>query len=144
MGHLLMCGAQDEIDAIAASRGTSNSSASEGVLISLLTEMDGAQELRAGVTLVGATNRPEVLVCIHLTLDSRLLLIHAQDVALTRPGRLDRLIYVGPPDAAGREEILGIRTRSMAVEPGLDLAAIAALVRVRTRYRPRQLTVLVD
>jgi AAA family ATPase len=54
----------DEIDALATSRSTasSQSSSSEGMLISLLTEMDGVQELRAGVTVVAATNRPEVIV----------------------------------------------------------------------------------
>lgn len=45
-----------------------------------------------------------------------------------RPGRLDRILYVGPPDFAGRVDILRIRTRNMAVEPALDLDALAALV----------------
>lgn len=46
-----------------------------------------------------------------------------------RPGRLDRILYVGPPDFAGRMDILRIRTRNMAVEPALDLDTLAALVR---------------
>ena len=46
-----------------------------------------------------------------------------------RPGRLDRILYVGPPDFAGRVDILRIRTRNMAVEPALDLEALANLVR---------------
>ena len=46
-----------------------------------------------------------------------------------RPGRLDRILYVGPPDLAGRVDILRIRTRNMAVDPALDLDALAALVR---------------
>jgi AAA family ATPase len=46
-----------------------------------------------------------------------------------RPGRLDRILYVGPPDFAGRVDILRIRTRNMAVEPGLDFDALATLVR---------------
>lgn len=46
-----------------------------------------------------------------------------------RPGRLDRQVYVGPPDARGREEILRIRTRKMSVAPGLDVAEIARVVR---------------
>jgi ATP-dependent 26S proteasome regulatory subunit len=46
-----------------------------------------------------------------------------------RPGRLDRILYVGPPDFAGRVDILRIRTRNMAVEPLLDLDALANLVR---------------
>jgi SpoVK/Ycf46/Vps4 family AAA+-type ATPase len=45
-----------------------------------------------------------------------------------RPGRLDRILYVGPPDFAGRVDILRIRTRNMAVEPTLDLEALADLV----------------
>ena len=48
-----------------------------------------------------------------------------------RPGRLDRILYVGPPDFAGRVDILRIRTRNMAVDPALDLDALAALVRSR-------------
>lgn len=45
-----------------------------------------------------------------------------------RPGRLDRILYVGPPDLEGREEILRIRTSKMAVEPGLDIKHIADVV----------------
>ncbi|KAN0128871.1 P-loop containing nucleoside triphosphate hydrolase protein, partial [Lactarius tabidus] len=103
----------DEIDALAASRSSTGSDteggAHEGVLLSLLNEMDGVEEL-VGVTVIGATNRPEVL-----------------DSALMRPGRLDRILYVGPPDSAGRIEILRIRTRNMSVDPALDLDALAAL-----------------
>ena len=73
--------------------------------------MDGVQEL-VGVTIVAATNRPEAI-----------------DSALMRPGRLDRILYVGPPDAAGREEILRIRTAKMTVEPDLDYAELARMVR---------------
>ena len=52
----------------------------------------------------------------------------AQDSALMRPGRLDRILYVGPPDLAGREEIFTIRTRKMAVDPNLNLSELAVLV----------------
>lgn len=45
-----------------------------------------------------------------------------------RPGRLDRILYVGPPDQSGREEILKIRMRSMTVEPDIDIEEIARLV----------------
>lgn len=45
-----------------------------------------------------------------------------------RPGRLDRILYVGPPDFAGRIDILRIRTRNMSVDPALDLDALATLV----------------
>ncbi|KAG8768297.1 AAA+-type ATPase [Ceratobasidium sp. 428] len=44
-----------------------------------------------------------------------------------RPGRLDKLLYVGPPDKAGRLDILRVRTRSMAVDPALDLDLLAEL-----------------
>ncbi|KAF5360883.1 hypothetical protein D9756_004533 [Leucocoprinus leucothites] len=102
----------DEIDALATSRGSSDTEAGshEGVLTSLLNEMDGVQEL-IGVTIVAATNRPEVI-----------------DSALMRPGRLDRILYVGPPDQAGREEILRIKTRNMSVDSNLDLAKLADAV----------------
>ncbi|RPD56727.1 AAA family ATPase [Lentinus tigrinus ALCF2SS1-7] len=101
----------DEIDALATSRSASDTSggAHEGVLTSLLNEMDGVQEL-VGVTIVAATNRPDVI-----------------DSALMRPGRLDRILYVGPPDLEGRIEILRIRTLKMSVEPGLDLTQIAQM-----------------
>ncbi|KAH9015299.1 AAA family ATPase [Lactarius hengduanensis] len=103
----------DEIDALATSRSStapdSESGTHEGVLLSLLNEMDGVEEL-VGVTVIGATNRPEVL-----------------DSALMRPGRLDRILYVGPPDFAGRIDILRIRTRNMSADPALDLDALAAL-----------------
>ncbi|KAI0687036.1 AAA family ATPase [Earliella scabrosa] len=101
----------DEIDALATSRSASDTSggAHEGVLTSLLNEMDGVQEL-VGVTIVAATNRPDVM-----------------DSALMRPGRLDRILYVGPPDLEGRIEILRIRTQKMSVEPDLDLEQIAQM-----------------
>ncbi|KZT12250.1 AAA family ATPase [Laetiporus sulphureus 93-53] len=101
----------DEIDALATSRSSSDSSGGvhEGVLTSLLNEMDGVQEL-VGVTIVAATNRPEAI-----------------DSALMRPGRLDRILYVGPPDQQGREDILHIRTRKMSIEPGIDFAEIAKM-----------------
>jgi len=51
-----------------------------------------------------------------------------EDSALMRPGRLDRILYVGPPDQTGREEILAIRMRSMTVGPDVDIGRIAELV----------------
>lgn len=101
----------DEIDALGTSRSSDSDTgtAHEGVLTSLLNEMDGVQEL-VGVTIIAATNRPDVI-----------------DSALMRPGRLDRILYVGPPDRDGREEILKIRTRKMSVRSDLDLHAIAAM-----------------
>lgn len=101
----------DEIDALGTSRSSDSDigTTHEGVLTSLLNEMDGVQEL-VGVTIIAATNRPDVI-----------------DSALMRPGRLDRILYVGPPDQDGREEILKIRTRKMSVESDLDLHTIAAM-----------------
>ncbi|KAF8621307.1 hypothetical protein AX15_007904 [Amanita polypyramis BW_CC] len=100
----------DEIDALATSRAAdSDSSTHEGVITSLLNEMDGVQELQ-GVTIIAATNRPEAI-----------------DSALMRPGRFDRTLYVGPPDQAGREEILKIRTRAMMVDPEINVTEIAQL-----------------
>ena len=45
-----------------------------------------------------------------------------------RPGRLDRILYVGPPDLATRRQIFKIRLASMSVEPGIDLDELARLV----------------
>lgn len=123
---------QDEIDALATSRssGDSTGGVHEGVLTSLLNEMDGVQEL-VGVTIVAATNRPEAIVCLvflRLVLTVKWLTLW-QDSALMRPGRLDRILYVGPPDLQGREEILRIRTRKMSVEPEINFAEIARMVR---------------
>ncbi|KAJ7175747.1 AAA family ATPase [Mycena filopes] len=102
----------DEIDALATSRTSSDTesgSSHEGVLTSLLNEMDGVQEL-LGVTVLAATNRPDAI-----------------DSALMRPGRLDRILYVGPPDQTGREEILRIRMKNMNVSPDVDIVAIARM-----------------
>lgn len=98
----------DEIDALGGSRD--DGGAHSGVLTSLLNEMDGIEQL-SGVTVVAATNRPDVL-----------------DAALTRPGRLDRILYVGPPDKATRKEIFKLRFAGMAVEPGVDADELAAMV----------------
>lgn len=51
-----------------------------------------------------------------------------QDSALMRPGRLDRILYVGPPNQAGREEILRIRTKTMKIEPGVDFEQLGVMV----------------
>lgn len=117
---------KDEIDALATSRSTDldGGSSHEGVLTSLLNEMDGVQEL-VGVTVIAATNRPDAIVSSAPTVP------HAettQDSALIRPGRLDRILYVGPPDQAGREEILRVRMRTMQVDPNIDIRLIASLV----------------
>jgi transitional endoplasmic reticulum ATPase len=73
----------------------------------MLAEMDGMEEL-SSVIVIGATNRPMLV-----------------DPALLRPGRLDELVYVGTPDAAGREHILKIHTGRMPLAKDVDLSAIA-------------------
>lgn len=56
-----------------------------------------------------------------------------------RPGRLDRIVFIGPPNQAGREDILRIRTKKMSVEPGFDVARIAAMVRTACHHDARML-----
>ncbi|HHE75573.1 MAG TPA: AAA family ATPase, partial [Candidatus Aciduliprofundum boonei] len=84
----------DEIDAVAPVRGRDlGSHVTERVVSQILTEMDGLEELH-NVTVIAATNRPDIL-----------------DPALLRPGRFDRLIYVPVPDKKAREEIFRIHLR---------------------------------
>ncbi|KAJ5207170.1 ATPase AAA-type core [Penicillium cf. griseofulvum] len=97
----------DEIDAIAARR--SNSSGGVNLLTTLLNEMDGIEELR-NVLVIAATNKPDVL-----------------DPALMRPGRLDNILYIGPPDFEARREILRIWANKSVVNPEVDLDNLAAL-----------------
>ncbi|CDH10937.1 probable ATPase family gene 2 protein [Zygosaccharomyces bailii ISA1307] len=101
----------DEIDAIASNRdGAGPSTSAEGhVLTSLLNEIDGVEELR-GVVIVAATNKPDEI-----------------DAALLRPGRLDRHIYVGPPDYSARLQILNKCTRKFnaSKEPTYNLVDLA-------------------
>jgi transitional endoplasmic reticulum ATPase len=97
----------DEIDALAPRRGqSSDSGVADRVVAALLTELDGAQPLR-DVIVVGATNRPELI-----------------DPALLRPGRLERLIYVPPPDGKARADILRAAARNTPLAADVDLAAL--------------------
>ncbi|NKY46668.1 AAA family ATPase [Nocardia cerradoensis] len=99
----------DEIDALAPRRGQStDSGVGDRVVAALLTELDGVEPLR-DVVVVGATNRPELI-----------------DPALLRPGRLERLVFVPPPDAAARTDILRTASRSVPLGDDVDLAALAA------------------
>jgi transitional endoplasmic reticulum ATPase len=99
----------DEVDALAPRRGQSaDSGVADRVVAALLTELDGVEPLR-DVIVVGATNRPELL-----------------DPALLRPGRLERVIYVPPPDAEARTEILRSASKNMPLAADVDLAALAA------------------
>jgi transitional endoplasmic reticulum ATPase len=99
----------DEIDSVASTRGADESNrVSERVVNSLLTELDGIQNLK-NVVVLAATNRPDIL-----------------DAALMRPGRFDRVIEIPPPDKAARLEIFRIHTRSMPLEKDVDLEALTA------------------
>jgi transitional endoplasmic reticulum ATPase len=89
----------DEIDAIAPRRGVgSDTNVTERVVNQLLTSMDGLESLD-GVTVIAATNRPDIV-----------------DPALLRPGRFDRLILTPIPDASARSTILKIHMRSMPLK----------------------------
>ena len=103
----------DELDAIGRSRGGGSGSLGghderEQTLNQILTEMDGFDPA-AGVIVLGATNRPEVL-----------------DAALLRPGRFDRRVTVQPPDSVGRELILKVHTRSVPLADDVDLGKLAS------------------
>ncbi|VVB84873.1 VCP-like ATPase [uncultured archaeon] len=98
----------DEIDAIAPSRGTgSDSHVTERVVSQMLSEIDGLEDLH-NVTVIAATNRPDIL-----------------DPALLRPGRLDRLVYVAPPDEKSRYEIFRIHLADKPLGSDVDLAKLA-------------------
>ncbi|ANB12581.1 AAA family ATPase AFG2 [Sugiyamaella lignohabitans] len=96
----------DEIDALSAARGHGEAGG-DRVLTSLLNEMDGIEALK-DVIIIAATNVPDII-----------------DTALMRPGRLDRLIYVGPPDLDARLKILAIRFNKMKIATDVDIEKIA-------------------
>ncbi len=99
----------DELDSIAPSRGTgSDAKVTERVISQILTELDGLEELH-NVTVIAATNRPDLI-----------------DPALLRPGRFSRHILIPPPDEAARAEILRIHLRDKPLAKGVDAKAIAA------------------
>jgi cell division protease FtsH len=100
----------DEIDAVGRHRGAGMGGGHderEQTLNQLLVEMDGF-DVRGGVILIAATNRPDVL-----------------DPALLRPGRFDRQIQVDAPDLAGRHKILQVHSRGKPLAPGVDLLTVA-------------------
>ncbi|TVS86284.1 AAA family ATPase [Mycobacterium helveticum] len=99
----------DEVDALAPRRGQSvDSGVTDRVVAALLTELDGIDPLR-DVVVLGATNRPDLI-----------------DPALLRPGRLERLVFVEPPDAAARREILRTAGRSIPLSADVNLDDVAA------------------
>ena len=100
----------DEIDAVGRHRGAGlggGHDEREQTLNQLLVEMDGF-DVRGGVILIAATNRPDVL-----------------DPALLRPGRFDRMIGVPPPNMEGRFKILQVHARGKPIASGVDLQAVA-------------------
>ena len=106
----------DEIDAIASKRGTGDSPSSGRLLSQLLTELDGVNHTGSAagrkphrVVVVGATNRPDLL-----------------DSALTRPGRIDRMIYVGVPDCASRARIFELSLLEKSCSNDIDIPHLAS------------------
>ena len=98
----------DELDALAPRRGQSfDSGVTDRVVAALLTELDGIEPLR-NVVVLGATNRPDLI-----------------DPALLRPGRLEKLVFVEPPDADARREILRTAGKSIPLADDVDLDALA-------------------
>ena len=100
----------DEIDAVGRHRGAGlggGHDEREQTLNQLLVEMDGF-DVRGGVILIAATNRPDVL-----------------DPALLRPGRFDRQIPVDAPDLPGRDKILKVHARGKPMSEDADLTAVA-------------------
>ena len=100
----------DEIDAVGRHRGAGMGGGHderEQTLNQLLVEMDGF-DVRGGVILIAATNRPDVL-----------------DPALLRPGRFDRQIGVDAPDLAGRHKILEVHSRGKPMAPDIELLSYA-------------------
>jgi transitional endoplasmic reticulum ATPase len=99
----------DEVDALAPTRGQStDGGTTDRVVAALLTELDGVESLH-DVVVLGATNRPDLI-----------------DPALLRPGRLEKLVYVPPPDAAARTAILQAAVTKVPLAAGVDLAALGA------------------
>jgi cell division protease FtsH len=104
----------DEIDTIGKGRagamgaGFGSHDEREQTLNQLLVEMDGFDSSK-GVIIMAATNRPDVL-----------------DQALVRPGRFDRQVVVDRPDLRGREAILQVHVRGVALDPSVDLQVLAA------------------
>ena len=100
----------DEIDAVGRHRGAGMGGGHderEQTLNQLLVEMDGF-DVRGGVILIAATNRPDVL-----------------DPALLRPGRFDRQIGVDAPDLNGRHQILKVHSRGKPIAADIDLLSVA-------------------
>ncbi|MDI9611378.1 MAG: CDC48 family AAA ATPase [Archaeoglobales archaeon] len=98
----------DEIDSLAPRRGgIGDSHVTERVVSQLLTELDGLEELRE-VVVIAATNRPDLV-----------------DPALLRPGRIERHVYIPPPDKEAREEIFKIHLRNKPLAEDVKIEELA-------------------
>jgi transitional endoplasmic reticulum ATPase len=97
----------DEVDALAPTRGqATDGGTTDRVVAALLTELDGVESLR-NVVVIGATNRPDLI-----------------DPALLRPGRLERLVFVPPPDGEARAAILRASAKSVPLDEAVDLGEL--------------------
>jgi SpoVK/Ycf46/Vps4 family AAA+-type ATPase len=110
----------DELDAMAPKRGETGAHSDTRTVTQLLALMDGLKRVDA-VIVIGTTNR-----------------IDAVDPAFRRPGRFDREIFIGPPDAPGRREILEIHTREMPLSDDAQSFLAAALRRRQAQRDPAQ------
>lgn len=99
----------DELDSIVKARGSSpgDSGGADRVINQLLTELDGL-EARKTIFTIGATNRPDII-----------------DPAITRPGRLDQLVYIPLPDEPARTSIFKANCRKISVSPDVNFNALA-------------------
>jgi len=98
----------DEIDSIAPARGNgADSHVTERVVSQMLSEIDGLEELH-NVTVIAVTNRLDII-----------------DPALLRPGRIDRLVFVTPPDEKARYEIFSIHLANKPIDSDVDLTILA-------------------
>jgi transitional endoplasmic reticulum ATPase len=103
----------DEVDSLVPRRGSGfgDSGVTQRVISQLLTEMDGILALE-DIVIIAATNRPDIV-----------------DSAILRPGRIDRLLYVPPPDAASRLKIFEIYTKNMPLSKEVDLKHLATITK---------------
>ena len=97
----------DEFDSLAPRRGHDSTGVTDRVVNQLLTELDGVKSLE-GVSIICATSRPDLI-----------------DPALLRSGRIDRLVECQLPSTNGRFEILKWLTKSITLDPSIDLKALA-------------------
>ena len=99
----------DEVESLSPKRRSSGSTVMQRVVPQLLAELDGFEQRRNPLLLIGATNEPWAI-----------------DGAILRPGRLDRLIYVPPPDEAARQCILELNLEEVPLSEDVSLEEVAA------------------